>query len=104
MRGRPRKGDIPVDEHTTAVQMYQDQWYSLKDIAHSYNVTPYVLRILLVDMNVEIRSRGRKLKMTPIEKYIEAAQPANPNRGNLGEALNRVERAHKEYYGEEDDH
>jgi len=59
MRGRKRRNDIASREFDNVVHMYRKENASLKQIAHTYDVTAYVVRDLLVGMGVEIGPRGR---------------------------------------------
>ncbi len=59
MRGRKRRNDIASREFDNVVHMYRKENASLKQIAHTYDVTAYVVRDLLVGMGVAIGPRGR---------------------------------------------
>ena len=72
MRGRKRRNDIASREFDNVVHMYVNENASLKQIAHTYDVTAYVVRDLLVGMGVEIGPRGRpRVKLLP---RIEATE------------------------------
>ena len=59
MRGRKRRNDIASREFDNVVHMYRKENASLKQIAHTYDVTAYVVRDLLVGMGIKIGPRGR---------------------------------------------
>ena len=59
MRGRKRRNDIASREFDNVVHMYRKEGASLKHIAHTYDVTAYVVRDVLVNMGVDIGPRGR---------------------------------------------
>ncbi len=72
MRGRKRRNDIASREFDNVVHMYRKEGASLKQIASFYDVTPYVVRDVLVGMGVEIGPRGRP-RIKPLE-YDEQKQ------------------------------
>ena len=102
MKGRPRKGNIPVNERKNVVAMYLKTGLSIKEIAYRFGVTTYIVRQALREADVKIRPRGRRAFVERRNKWreeragnklpamtsIEAEQPSRPN---LGAALERVE-------------
>jgi hypothetical protein len=71
MRGRPRKNNIPDDKVALVADQYR-HGASFRELAHKYNVTPYVIKEALLDMGVKIRRQGRrkvgKLVLSPAAK------------------------------------
>jgi len=72
MRGRKRRNDIASREFDNVVHMYRKENASLKQIAHTYDVTQYVVRDLLVGMGVEIGPRGRP-RVKPVMSLLDIA-------------------------------
>ena len=81
MRGRKRKGEVPIEDTEYIITMYEED-VSLENIIAMYDnsFTPYVLREFLVSEGVTIRPRGRKrvVSVDTSNEYIEKAQPVKP--------------------------
>ncbi len=77
MRGRKRRNDIASREFDNVVHMYRKENASLKQIAHTYDVTAYVVRDLLVGMGVSIGPRGRPRVKKPVVWIEEDSQDDN---------------------------
>lgn len=82
MRGRKRRNDITSREFDNVVHMYVNENASLKQIAHTYDVTAYVVRDLLVGMGIKIGPRGRPRVKKPVVWIEEDRQ--DDNALNLG--------------------
>lgn len=84
MRGRPRKNDIPSSEDENVLTMYF-QGASLENLAKMYDVTPYVVKQLLLDYDVDIRPQGRPRQEEAREAnriFNELTAPLGGNNGS----------------------